>query len=346
VGPEAEAPEHLYDGVAALVLKPAVLGGFERAAELAAWAEQRGMLAVVSSCFESSLGIAQLGQLAAALDTAAPAASSSELAGTAHGLATLRWLAEDLLPAAGQEMQGPGGSTGSSMSMSMAACDAAVSAAVMLALGLDKQQHQQQQQQQQQQQLKGAAGAAHSVPQPRFNGGLMRRRSSVAAAGGSYDFSLLEAAPGRADGSEQPPMLLLHGFMGGADDWAPLMPALGLQRRCLAIDLPGHGSTLFESGSSYRASSNGSASSNGTPSRSGSSNGGAVKAAASEAEHLAGHSLEAMAEAVAALVEREGLQGCLLAGYSLGGRLALLLAARWPHLFSAVACISGACQRG
>ena len=46
VGPEAGqgGPElGLQDGVVALVLKPAVLGGFERTLQLAAWARRQGM---------------------------------------------------------------------------------------------------------------------------------------------------------------------------------------------------------------------------------------------------------------------------------------------------------------
>lgn len=37
------------------------------------------------------------------------------------------------------------------------------------------------------------------------------------------------------------PVLLLHGFAGGRDDFAPVLEGLGEQRRVLAVDLPGHG---------------------------------------------------------------------------------------------------------
>lgn len=44
---------------------------------------------------------------------------------------------------------------------------------------------------------------------------------------------------------------------------------------------------------------------------------------------------------MAALVQQLQLGRCAVVGYSLGGRLALLLAARWPHLFTKAAVISG-----
>jgi 2-succinyl-6-hydroxy-2,4-cyclohexadiene-1-carboxylate synthase len=38
-----------------------------------------------------------------------------------------------------------------------------------------------------------------------------------------------------------PPLLLLHGFTGSADEWAPLLPALAPLRDAIAVDLIGHG---------------------------------------------------------------------------------------------------------
>src|ERR1043166_8714747 len=61
--------------------------------------------------------------------------------------------------------------------------------------------------------------------------------------------------PAQAGGSvspdrQTPPLVLLHGFLGSAADWAELMPELSNpidqinqinQITCLAPDLPGHG---------------------------------------------------------------------------------------------------------
>lgn len=44
-----------------------------------------------------------------------------------------------------------------------------------------------------------------------------------------------------AGDSRQPSLILLHGFMGCKEDFAPLLPALGEHFYCWAIDLPGHG---------------------------------------------------------------------------------------------------------
>lgn len=44
-----------------------------------------------------------------------------------------------------------------------------------------------------------------------------------------------------AGGGEAPPLLLVHGFAGGRDDFAGVLGALGEDRRVVAVDLPGHG---------------------------------------------------------------------------------------------------------
>lgn len=76
-----------WSGVAALVLKPTLLGGIERTAALARDAKLMGIKAVLSSSFESSLGIAVLGQLAAACGTT----------GLPIGLDTVDWFVSDVL---------------------------------------------------------------------------------------------------------------------------------------------------------------------------------------------------------------------------------------------------------
>lgn len=82
------------------MIKPSVLGGFENAAEIAWWANNKGKLAVVSSTFETSLGLSSYVQFACYLE-----ARSAELSRAldkkpekcvAHGLGTYKWLAEDI----------------------------------------------------------------------------------------------------------------------------------------------------------------------------------------------------------------------------------------------------------
>ncbi len=72
-------------GVAALILKPTVLGGYERAQAWARLARRERIAAVVSAAFPSAVGLALDAALAAALGE-----------GTAHGLGTSSAFAEDL----------------------------------------------------------------------------------------------------------------------------------------------------------------------------------------------------------------------------------------------------------
>ncbi|TKB47929.1 2-succinyl-6-hydroxy-2,4-cyclohexadiene-1-carboxylate synthase [Ferrimonas sediminicola] len=41
--------------------------------------------------------------------------------------------------------------------------------------------------------------------------------------------------------ADRPTLVLLHGFLGSAEDWQPVLPALQRHFHCLALDLPGHG---------------------------------------------------------------------------------------------------------
>jgi o-succinylbenzoate synthase len=72
-------------GVAALILKPAVLGGYERSLAWARVARREQLAAVVSAAFPSAVGLA--------LDVACAAALGE---GPAHGLGTAAAFAEDL----------------------------------------------------------------------------------------------------------------------------------------------------------------------------------------------------------------------------------------------------------
>ncbi len=73
--------------VQAIVLKPTMLGGFDRTAGWARKASECNIKVVISSCFESQVGIAALTQFAAAFKTF----------NTPVGLDTLAWLQTSLL---------------------------------------------------------------------------------------------------------------------------------------------------------------------------------------------------------------------------------------------------------
>ncbi len=93
------------------------------------------------------------------------------------------------------------------------------------------------------------------------------------------------------------PVLMLHGFMGRGDDWQQVSEHLAPSRQCLCPDLPGHGATAADP----------------------------VNGAAGMPE---------IAEALLAGLEARGVTQCALVGYSMGGRLALYLAVRYPQRFS------------
>ena len=101
---------------------------------------------------------------------------------------------------------------------------------------------------------------------------------------------------------DAPPVLLLHGFLGRGADWAPVADALAGAFRLLAPDLPGHG------------------------------------AAADLPPEAC--TMDAAADALVALLDAEGAPRPTVAGYSMGGRLALHLAVRHPGRVRALALVS------
>jgi len=90
-----------------------------------------------------------------------------------------------------------------------------------------------------------------------------------------------------------PPLLLLHGFTGSAAEWAALIPQLAAQRELIAVDLIGHGRSSAPA----------------DPAR---------------------YSMERCVADLLALLDALGLAQIDLLGYSLGGRVALQLAAVAP----------------
>lgn len=93
----------------------------------------------------------------------------------------------------------------------------------------------------------------------------------------------------------QPPLLLLHGFTGSAASWAPVMGALAPAYFSVAVDLLGHGQT----------------------------------AAPADLERYA---MSSSAADLAALIRAITTPPVNLLGYSMGGRLALYFALKYPHL--------------
>jgi len=101
--------------------------------------------------------------------------------------------------------------------------------------------------------------------------------------------------------SDRPaPVVALHGFTGGGEDFGPLAPLL--EREFLAPDLPGHGGAA---------------------------------APASVAAYAMQRSVGGLAE----LLDRQGDMRPVLLGYSMGGRVALSFAAAFPERVAALVLV-------
>ncbi|HEX2057592.1 MAG TPA: alpha/beta fold hydrolase [Actinomycetota bacterium] len=99
---------------------------------------------------------------------------------------------------------------------------------------------------------------------------------------------------------DAPPVLLLHGLGASKASWLTVVPQLARRYRVIAIDLPGFGSTSKPRGR-Y------------------------------DAPWFATHVLSFM--------EVTGLHGALVAGNSMGGRVAMEIAMREPRMVRAIACL-------
>lgn len=89
----------------------------------------------------------------------------------------------------------------------------------------------------------------------------------------------------------RPALVLLHHFGGSARTWQPFIECIGDRRRCIALDLPGFGRQVG---------------------------------------HPGPYTVAAMANHVAASIVELGLDSFTLVGHSMGGKVALALAARRP----------------
>ena len=146
-----------------------------------------------------------------------------------------------------------------------------------------------------------AASAAAAKVGSSYAGWGVESRHEVETSHGKYSFRVLDSgnAPPFTPDSDSalapPPVVFLHGFMGGAEDWNAIASAVAPERRCVAVDLPCHGNSRF------------------VPS--------------SERANDEGLSVEAVAEAVAVLITERvcpaGAKGAVLVGYSMGARVAL-----------------------
>jgi len=92
---------------------------------------------------------------------------------------------------------------------------------------------------------------------------------------------------------DDPAVLLLHGFMGSSADWQDVVEGIEDRTLCLALDLPGHGVSLGLAPDAY--------------------------------------TIEGSAQAVVHVLDELEVERAVIVGYSMGGRLGLYQALRYPE---------------
>ncbi|CAL5021226.1 unnamed protein product [Urochloa decumbens] len=203
--------QFVHPGIVALVIKPSVIGGFENAAHIAKWAQMHNKMAVISSAYESSVGLASYVQLAHYVDQQNSIVSRIKNKGTcgaaAHGLGTYQWLKEDV----------------SEQKLNIRATP--------LADGIRAS-------------IEDAHGYLHHLNISRSK--IERTYSEETLRSYSMqvdvdDCSCLVRLQEAGDHTNNKVVLLLHGFLGTSDDWVPMMKSLSPSARVIAVDLPGHG---------------------------------------------------------------------------------------------------------
>lgn len=97
-----------------------------------------------------------------------------------------------------------------------------------------------------------------------------------------------------------PVVLFLHGFMGSAHDWLPIMEEIKDRYSSIALDLPGHGKTTTENHYWERCN------------------------------------IRNIAESICSFLYMLNIQKVYLYGYSMGGRLAMYLSVFHPRRFKGV----------
>ncbi|CAM8957088.1 unnamed protein product [Rhodiola kirilowii] len=202
-----------HPGIAAVVIKPSVVGGFENAALIAKWAQQQGKTAVISSAFESSVGLAAFVQFASYINCQnldiRRVTNRETNSSVAHGLGTYKWLKEDV--------------TTQALSINRKPDTGIVEAYV--------------------------ADADELMKNFQINTNVVLRRSNempvrtylldLESASSSCSVKVQEMGPIESNNV----VVFIHGFLGTSDDWIDIMKATSGSARCISLDIPGHGSS-------------------------------------------------------------------------------------------------------
>eukprot|EP00850_Spirogloea_muscicola_P023297 SM000345S12838 [mRNA] locus=s345:73550:85963:+ [translate_table: standard] len=326
-------------GVTALVIKPGRVGGFEQAAMLARQAVSRGVTPVISSAFESSLGLSAYAELARCVDGWRSEASADSRGGLVlwdeagksalAGQSTSRQLGLEVPPSRRQVPQ-----LGPAVAHGLGTSD-------WLASDIVASQHFTMMEHRATVRTAGAVDDGRAVWQSPLRDGVYMSGQSLAGqlresqleantvhrcsiqdtesvehitvGDECVSFEVLEltsvcesmqggdCGPSSANGCRAlPTVVFLHGFLGSANDWRPVMELLVASHRCLAVGLPGHHRQSQHDGIDGLCQN--------VPSW--------------------GVTMEALA---ALLTRFSGSAGCYLVGYSMGARMALHLALKANH---------------
>ena len=358
------------NGVVAIVLKPSVIGGFERCARAAAAARSRGVASVVTTAFDAGVGADACANLARALDAAAAKAAADASAAAAaadddddddasggggddddgwdaaaarvgvgvaaadrepslvarlapmrHGLGTGEWLDGDVFDPPAAPLDFSSASAGGGVRVALA--PAAASARRKTTAAVSEMNTTTTT-------TTTTAWGAESVYEAK-------------TSRGTYSIRVVDSGGGGGDA--RPPVLLLHGFLGGAEDWHAIASGLSRSHRVVAIDLPGHGGSaltpLEEEDDEEKDDDDDDDDDDG---------GKVLKERRSPRERdrmgtsvdgRSKYDVESVSDAVAALIPALGASKAIVVGYSLGARIALHLAATRPDVVHAVASIGG-----
>ncbi|XP_039036473.1 protein PHYLLO, chloroplastic-like [Hibiscus syriacus] len=205
-----------HPGIVALVIKPTVIGGFERAAIIARWAQRQGKLAVISAAFESGLALSAYILFSCYLDwqnaDTCKLMNNNLVSSVAHGLGTFRWLEEDVTTDL----------LGIERNPSTGFIEASVADATHL---LHKFQ------------------MNHNFILRTFTGQkVLRYHLALDSDDFSFTINVQEIGQRNNDST----ILFLHGFLGTNEEWVPIMHAISESARCISVDLPGHGETKIK----------------------------------------------------------------------------------------------------
>ncbi|KAK6931406.1 Thiamine pyrophosphate enzyme, C-terminal TPP-binding [Dillenia turbinata] len=205
-----------HTSVVAVVIKPSVVGGFETAAMIAKWAQQKGKMAVISSAYETGLGLCSYIQFSHFLDLQnaeiCKATNKENGRHVAHGLGTYQWLKEDVM-----------------------------SEPLRIYRHLNSGM------------VEASIEDAHRVLQNfqlrqnticRSYGGEQIQTYQLAVKCKHFSFTFKVQEVGRK--THDNVVLFLHGFLGTGRDWIPIMKAISGAARCIAVDLPGHGESKVQ----------------------------------------------------------------------------------------------------